>query len=58
LIGDWCVGVMRREDGAVVACFTHNNVDPGKVRRAAEEDRQGTPEAQRKDPHIYIPQTS
>jgi hypothetical protein len=49
---------MRREDGAVVACFTHNNVDPEKVRRAAEEDRQGNPEAQRKDPHIYIPQTS
>lgn len=48
---------MRREDGAVVARFTHNNVNPEKLRRAAEEDRQGTPEARRKDPHIYIHQT-
>ena len=52
------MGVMRREDGAVVARFTHNDIDPEKVRRAAEEDRQGTLEARRKDPHIYIHQTS
>ena len=44
LIGDPCVIVVRREDGTVVACFTRN-VDPQEVRRAAEEDHRGTPEA-------------
>ena len=44
LIGDPCVIVVRREDGTVVARFTRN-VDPQEVRRAAEEDHRGTPEA-------------
>ena len=44
LVGDPCVVVPRREDGTVVARFTHN-VDPQEIRRAAEEDHQGTPEA-------------
>jgi len=30
--------VLLREDGTVVARFTHN-VDPKEIRRAAEEDR-------------------
>jgi hypothetical protein len=37
LVGDPCVIVLRRADGAVVARFTRN-VDPQEVRRAAEED--------------------
>jgi hypothetical protein len=44
LVGDPCVIILRREDGTVVARFTHN-VDPQEIRRAAEEDYQGTPEA-------------
>ena len=41
LIGDPCVIVLRREDGTVVARFTHN-VDPEEIRRTAEEDRRTT----------------
>jgi hypothetical protein len=37
LIGDPCVIILRREDGTVVARFTHN-VDPKEIRWAAEED--------------------
>ena len=37
LLGDPCVIVLCREDGTVVARFTHN-VDPEEIRRAAEED--------------------
>jgi hypothetical protein len=37
LVGDPCVIVLLRADGAVVARFTRN-VDPQEVRRAAEED--------------------
>ena len=44
LLGDPCVIVLRREDGTVVACFSHN-VDPEEIRQAAEEDHQGPPEA-------------
>jgi hypothetical protein len=44
LVGDPCVIILRREDGTVVARFTHN-VDPQEIRRAAEEDYQGAPEA-------------
>jgi hypothetical protein len=44
LVGDPCVIVLRREDGTVVARFSHN-VDPEEVRQAAEEDHQGPPEA-------------
>jgi len=42
LVGDPCVIVLLREDGTVVARFTHN-VDPQEIRRAAEENYQGTP---------------
>jgi hypothetical protein len=38
LVGDPCVIVLVREDGTVVARFTHN-VDPQEISRAAEEDR-------------------
>ncbi len=41
LIDDPCVIVLRREDGTVVARFTHN-VDPEDIRRAAEEDYRAT----------------
>ena len=41
LLGDPCVIVVRREDGTVVARFTHN-VDPEDVRRVAEEDYRAT----------------
>jgi hypothetical protein len=44
LIGDPCVVVLRRLDGTVVARFAHN-VDPEEIRRAAEDDYQGTFEA-------------
>jgi hypothetical protein len=44
LVGDPCAIVLVRADGTVVARFTHN-VDPQEIRLAAEEDRQGTPEA-------------
>jgi hypothetical protein len=37
LVGDPCVIVLLRGDGAVVARFTRN-VDPQEVRRTAEED--------------------
>jgi hypothetical protein len=37
LVGDPCVIVLLRADGAVVARFTRN-VDPQEVRQAAEED--------------------
>jgi len=42
LLGDPCVIVLRREDGTVVARFSHN-VDPEEIRQAAEEDCQGPP---------------
>jgi hypothetical protein len=38
VVGDPCVIVLRREDGTVVARFTHN-VDPEEIRQTAEEDR-------------------
>ena len=38
LVGDPCVIVLVREDGTVVARFTHNS-DPEEVSRAVEEDR-------------------
>ena len=38
LVGDPCVIVLVREDGTVVARFTHH-VDPEEVRWAAAEDR-------------------
>ena len=38
LVGDPCVIVLVREDGTVVARFTHN-VDPEEVRWAAAEDQ-------------------
>jgi hypothetical protein len=41
LVGDPCVIVLRREDGTMVARFTHN-VDPEELRRAAEEDHRTT----------------
>ena len=41
LLGDPCVIVLRREEGTVVARFTHN-VDPEEIRRAAEEDYRAT----------------
>jgi hypothetical protein len=37
LVGDPCVIVLLRADGAIVARFTRN-VAPQEVRRAAEED--------------------
>jgi hypothetical protein len=44
LVGDPCVIIVRREDGTLVARFTHN-ADPEEIRRAAEEDYQGPIEA-------------
>jgi hypothetical protein len=41
LVSDPCVIILRREDGTVVARFTHN-VDPKEIRWAAEEDRRTT----------------
>jgi hypothetical protein len=38
LVDDPCVIVMRREDGTVVARFTHN-ADAEELSRYAEEDR-------------------
>ena len=38
LVGDPCVIALVREDGTVVALFTHH-VDPEEVRLAAAEDR-------------------
>ncbi len=38
LVGDPCVIVLRREDGTVVARFTHNG-DLEEIRRTAVEDR-------------------
>ena len=38
LVGDPCVIVLVREDGTVVARFTHN-ADPQEISQAAEEDR-------------------
>jgi hypothetical protein len=57
LVVDPCVVVLRRDDGTVVALFTHN-VDSEEIRRAAEEDHQGTTETGRKDPHDCIHPTS
>ena len=37
LVGDPCVIVLVREDGAVVARFTHN-ADPEQISWSAEED--------------------
>ena len=42
LHGDPCVIVLIREDGTVVARFTHN-LDPEEIRQAAQEDHQGPP---------------
>jgi hypothetical protein len=44
LLGHPCVIVLRRVDETVVARFT-KNVDPEEIRRAAEEDHRGPPEA-------------
>ena len=44
LVGDPCVIVVRREDGTVVARFSHN-VDPEEIGQAAQEDHQGLLEA-------------
>jgi hypothetical protein len=55
LVGDPCVVVLRREDGTVVARFTHN-ADPQEVRRAAEEDHRGTPEADGRIPTFMFTQ--
>lgn len=41
LMVDPCVIILRRTDGTVVACFTHN-VDPDEIRRTAEADSEGT----------------
>jgi hypothetical protein len=41
LVSDPCVIILRREDGTVVARFTHHAV-PQEIRRAAEEDRRTT----------------
>jgi hypothetical protein len=38
LVNDPSVLALVREDGTVVARFTHN-ADPGEIRRFAEEDR-------------------
>ena len=40
LIGDPCVIVLLGPDGAIVARFTRD-VDPGEIRRAAEEASKG-----------------
>jgi len=37
LVGDSCLIILLREDGTVVARFTHN-VDPQEISRAVEED--------------------
>jgi hypothetical protein len=37
LVGDPCIIILRRPDGAVVARFSRN-VDPEEIRRAAEEE--------------------
>ncbi len=41
LVDDPCVINVCREDGTLVARFTHN-ADPEEIRRVAEEDYQGT----------------
>jgi hypothetical protein len=41
LVSDPCVIILRREDGTVVARFTHHAV-PQEIRWAAEEDRRTT----------------
>ena len=41
LVSDPSVVVLRREDGTVVAHFTHHAV-PQEIRRAADEDRRTT----------------
>jgi hypothetical protein len=41
LVGDPSLVVLRREDGTVVARFTHHAV-PQEIRRAADEDRRTT----------------
>jgi hypothetical protein len=41
LVSDPSVVVLRREDGTVVARFTHHAV-PQEIRRAADEDRRTT----------------
>jgi hypothetical protein len=58
LDGDPLEVVLRHENGTVVARFTHIDVDPEEIRRAAEEERRGTPEARQKDPYTYIHPTS
>ena len=44
LVGDPCVIILRRADETIVARFTRN-VDPGEIRRAAEEDYERPAEA-------------
>jgi hypothetical protein len=39
IVGDPCIIILRKPDGALVARFPRN-VDADEVRRAAEEDRQ------------------
>jgi len=46
LVSDPSLVVLRREDGTVVARFTHN-VDPQEIRRAAEEDHRTNTERSR-----------
>jgi hypothetical protein len=41
LVSDPSVVVLRREDGTVVARFTHHAV-PQEIKRAADEDRRTT----------------
>jgi hypothetical protein len=41
LVGDPCLIILLREDGTVVARFTHN-VDPQEISRAVEEDHHAT----------------
>jgi hypothetical protein len=38
LVGDPCIIILRRPDGAVVARFSRN-VNPKEIRQAAEDDR-------------------
>jgi len=41
LVGDPCLIVLLREDGTVVARFTHY-VEPREIRQAAEDDHRTT----------------
>ena len=46
LLGDPCVIVLRRADGAVAARFT-KQVDPEEIRQAAQEDQEGAAAGER-----------